>query len=70
MRLLMLLDNLLKSGFNRSALPFTENISDAPDSELTCYCSGVTKGDILSAKSGGAVTLGEAGAAAVIAKEV
>ncbi|OIP41762.1 MAG: hypothetical protein AUK25_05065 [Desulfobacteraceae bacterium CG2_30_51_40] len=51
------LDNKQKFGSNRSLILFTEDISDAPESELVCYCSGVTKGDILSAKRGGAVTL-------------
>jgi NAD(P)H-nitrite reductase large subunit len=36
---------------------FTEDIREAPDRELVCYCSGVSKGQILQAISLGAKTL-------------
>jgi NAD(P)H-nitrite reductase large subunit len=38
---------------------YTENILDAPDSEIVCWCSQVTKGTILAAKRQGATTLEE-----------
>lgn len=39
--------------------PFSENILDAPEDEMLCYCSGVTKGRILEAIRAGAATLEE-----------
>ena len=38
---------------------FTEDIRKAPESETVCYCSKVTKADILRAKANGALTLTE-----------
>jgi NAD(P)H-nitrite reductase large subunit len=38
---------------------YTENVLDAPDSEIVCWCSRVTKGTILAAKRQGATNLGE-----------
>ncbi|MBU2548048.1 MAG: (2Fe-2S)-binding protein [Proteobacteria bacterium] len=38
---------------------FTENIRYAPDDELVCYCSGVTKRRILSAFRAGATSLAD-----------
>lgn len=39
---------------------YTEDIVQAPDSEPVCWCSGVTKGQILTAmQSEGAKTLGD-----------
>lgn len=38
-------------------MQFTDNILDAPDSELVCYCSGVTKQRILQAQAQGATSL-------------
>lgn len=40
-------------------MKFTDDIQYAPDSELVCYCSHVTKGDILQAQAQGATTLTE-----------
>jgi NAD(P)H-nitrite reductase large subunit len=36
---------------------YTENVLDAPDSEIVCWCSHVTKRTILAAKRQGATTL-------------
>ncbi len=36
---------------------YTENVLDAPDSEIVCWCSRVTKEIILVAKRQGAMTL-------------
>lgn len=36
---------------------YTPNILDAPEEELVCYCSKVSKGDILLAIRHGAATL-------------
>jgi NAD(P)H-nitrite reductase large subunit len=44
-------------------MPFTEDIRKAPDTEMVCYCSQVTKADILHAKRKGAHTLSEIKAA-------
>ncbi|MEG2172799.1 MAG: (2Fe-2S)-binding protein [Desulfovibrionaceae bacterium] len=40
-------------------MKFTDDILHAPDSELVCYCSRVSKGDILQAQATGATTLAE-----------
>ena len=49
---------------NRSIdVPFAEDIRKAPESETVCYCSKVTKADILRAKENGALTLAEIKAA-------
>lgn len=44
-------------------IPFTEDIREAPGAETVCYCSQVTKADILRAKEKGARTLAEIKAA-------
>ena len=44
-------------------MPFTEDIRRAPGAETVCYCSRVTKADILHAKEKGAQTLAEIKAA-------
>ena len=36
---------------------YTENVLEAPDDEIVCWCSRVTKGTILAAKRQGASTL-------------
>jgi nitrite reductase (NADH) large subunit len=36
---------------------FTEDIRKAPDSETVCYCSQISKRQILDAKTAGAKTL-------------
>lgn len=36
---------------------FTEDILNAPDEEYVCWCSGVSKGDVLRAARHGARTL-------------
>jgi NAD(P)H-nitrite reductase large subunit len=36
---------------------FTEDIRKAPDSETVCYCSNISKGQILAAKANGAKML-------------
>lgn len=38
---------------------FTEDIRQAPETETVCWCSNVTKADILRAKKKGARTLDE-----------
>lgn len=38
---------------------YTEDIRLAPDSEPVCYCSNVTKGDILKAVAEGAQSLAD-----------
>lgn len=38
-------------------MKFSQDILQAPDSELVCYCSQVSKGDILQAKAQGADSL-------------
>jgi NAD(P)H-nitrite reductase large subunit len=38
---------------------FTSDILAAPAEELVCYCSGVTKGEILSAMHNGAKSLAD-----------
>ena len=49
---------------NRSfEIPFTEDICNAPETETVCYCSQVTKADILRAKKEGARRLAEIKAA-------
>lgn len=49
---------------NRSVdIPFSEDIRVAPGTETVCYCSQVTKADILCAKKNGARTLAEIKAA-------
>lgn len=40
-------------------LPFTEDILDAPGSELVCYCCRVDKNAILRAMAEGASTMDE-----------
>lgn len=40
-------------------IPFTEDIRKAPETETVCYCSQVTKADILRAKENGARILAE-----------
>jgi NAD(P)H-nitrite reductase large subunit len=42
---------------NLPEMVFTEDIREAPDSELVCYCSAVSKGHILQAIRSGAKTL-------------
>ena len=44
-------------------ISFTEDIREAPGTEVVCYCSRVTKEDILRAKEKGAETLAEIKAA-------
>jgi bacterioferritin-associated ferredoxin len=44
-------------------MPFTEDIRKAPGFETVCYCSQVTKADILRARGKGAQTLAEIKAA-------
>ena len=44
-------------------IPFTEDIRNAPKTETVCYCSQVTKADILRAKEKGAQTITEIRAA-------
>jgi NAD(P)H-nitrite reductase large subunit len=44
-------------------MPFTEDIRKAPGTETVCYCSQVTKADILRAREKGARTLAEIKAA-------
>jgi NAD(P)H-nitrite reductase large subunit len=44
-------------------MPFTDDIRKAPDTEMVCYCSQVTKADILRAKREGGRTLAEIKAA-------
>ena len=39
------------------AEPYTENVLDAPDGEIVCWCSKVSKGTILAAWRLGATTL-------------
>lgn len=36
---------------------YTENVLDAPESEIVCWCSQVTKGAILAAKRQGVTSL-------------
>ena len=49
---------------NRSVdIPFTEDIRNAPGTEMVCYCSQVTKADILCAKEKGVQSLAEIKAA-------
>lgn len=38
---------------------FTENVLEAPDDEIICWCNRVTKGTILSAIKHGATSLEE-----------
>ena len=42
---------------------YSQDILSAPDEELVCYCSGVSKGEILAAARAGAKTLAEVKAA-------
>ncbi|HDI59823.1 MAG TPA: (2Fe-2S)-binding protein [Desulfobacteraceae bacterium] len=42
---------------------FSQNICHAPETELVCYCSGVTKGEIVRAMQKGARTLADIKAA-------
>jgi nitrite reductase (NADH) large subunit len=42
---------------------FSANIRHAPEAETVCYCSEVTKGEILQAKQKGARTLSDIKAA-------
>ncbi|MFZ5569639.1 MAG: (2Fe-2S)-binding protein [Thermodesulfobacteriota bacterium] len=42
---------------------YTEDIREAPDTEMVCYCSDVTKGGILRAMARGATSLSEIKAA-------
>ena len=44
-------------------ISFTEDIREAPGNEVVCYCSQVTKVDILRAKEKGAGTMAEIKAA-------
>lgn len=44
-------------------MKFTSDILQAPDTELVCYCSAVSKGAILQAKELGAATLADVKAA-------
>lgn len=44
-------------------MKFTDDILQAPDTELVCYCSRVSKGAILQTKDQGAVTLADIKAA-------
>ena len=46
-------------GSNVGQLTFTEDIREAPGTETVCYCSQVTKADILRAKEKGARSLAE-----------
>jgi NAD(P)H-nitrite reductase large subunit len=43
--------------------PFTEDVRKALETETVCYCSGVTKGDILRAMGQGARTMDDIKAA-------
>lgn len=45
------------------AKPYTEDVLAAPDSEVVCWCSQVTKGTILEAKRQGAKDLDDVRAA-------
>ena len=47
----------------RISIPFTEDIREAPMAETVCYCSQVTKADVLRAREKGAQTLAEIKAA-------
>ncbi len=40
-------------------MEFTEDIRNAPDSETVCYCSNISKGQIIAAKTAGAKTLND-----------
>jgi nitrite reductase (NADH) large subunit len=44
---------------NDSLLAFTEDILKAPDTEMVCYCSQVTKAQVLRAMEAGARTLAD-----------
>lgn len=55
----MLTDLTNKGGKASRLIPYTEDIGLAPDTETVCHCSGVSKGDILSAARRGARTLAD-----------
>jgi NAD(P)H-nitrite reductase large subunit len=44
-------------------VPFSEDVRKAPETETICYCSGVTKADILRAMGAGARCLADIKAA-------
>lgn len=44
-------------------IAFTEDIRQAPETEMVCYCAHVTKAQILNAMQQGARSLGEIKAA-------
>jgi nitrite reductase (NADH) large subunit len=59
----MLSDLTSKGGKFPPLVPYTEDIRLAPDTETVCYCSGVSKGDILAAAQRGARTVADIKAA-------